>query len=142
MVQFLEMQFVLSFSVDWRMLLKLVTKYTLSYLALQQVPMAVWERSIPQPQAHVVRLQSSNGLGRMLECLREIWFMQSKFFLPSKNQSDFGCRLHGSGTPIGDALELEGMNLARIELGASEVSYFAGSNKGNIGNCEVGGQCI
>ncbi|KAJ6487589.1 non-ribosomal peptide synthetase [Mycena sanguinolenta] len=45
--------------------------------------------------------------------------------------------LHGSGTPIGDALELEAMNLARTELGAGEAGFIAGSNKGNIGNCEA-----
>ncbi|KAJ7203596.1 amino acid adenylation domain protein, partial [Mycena pura] len=45
--------------------------------------------------------------------------------------------LHGSGTPIGDALELEGMNLARTELGVGKIDYTAGSNKGNIGNCEA-----
>ncbi|KAJ6574323.1 hypothetical protein B0H19DRAFT_1020850 [Mycena capillaripes] len=45
--------------------------------------------------------------------------------------------LHGSGTPIGDALELEAMNLARVELGAGDITYGAGSNKGNIGNCEA-----
>ncbi|KAF7351469.1 Polyketide synthetase [Mycena sanguinolenta] len=49
----------------------------------------------------------------------------------------FYAELHGSGTPIGDALELEGMNLARTELGAGDSGFIAGSNKGNIGNCEA-----
>ena len=31
-------------------------------------------------------------------------------------------RLHGSGTAIGDALELEGINMARTELNAEKVS--------------------
>ncbi|KAJ6577997.1 hypothetical protein B0H19DRAFT_1253292 [Mycena capillaripes] len=45
--------------------------------------------------------------------------------------------LHGSATPIGDALELEGMNIARTELGVGSLGYVVGSNKGNIGNCEA-----
>ncbi|KAJ7208643.1 amino acid adenylation domain protein [Mycena pura] len=45
--------------------------------------------------------------------------------------------LHGSGTPIGDALELEGMRMARAEVDAGETSYTFGSNKGNVGNCEA-----
>ncbi|KAJ7242915.1 hypothetical protein C8J57DRAFT_1243659 [Mycena rebaudengoi] len=32
------------------------------------------------------------------------------------------CRLHGSGTAIGDAIELEGMHMARKELGASQAA--------------------
>ena len=46
-------------------------------------------------------------------------------------------RLHGSGTAIGDALELEGINMARTELNAEKVPIIVGSNKGNLGNCEV-----
>ena len=46
-------------------------------------------------------------------------------------------RLHGSGTAIGDALELEGINMARTELNAEKVPITVGSNKGNLGNCEV-----
>ncbi|KAK7033817.1 hypothetical protein R3P38DRAFT_2519696 [Favolaschia claudopus] len=45
--------------------------------------------------------------------------------------------LHGSGTPIGDALELEGLHLARSALGAGQAPYTVGSNKGNLGNCEA-----
>ena len=43
-------------------------------------------------------------------------------------------RLHGSGTAIGDALELEGMNMARAGLEAEKLPITVGSNKGN---CEV-----
>lgn len=44
--------------------------------------------------------------------------------------------LHGSGTPIGDALELEGLRIALTDLqGHAEVTV--GSNKGNIGNPQV-----
>jgi Beta-ketoacyl synthase, C-terminal domain len=46
-------------------------------------------------------------------------------------------RLHGSGTAIGDALELEGINMARTELNAEKFPITVGSNKGNLGNCEV-----
>ncbi|CAK5278794.1 unnamed protein product [Mycena citricolor] len=46
-------------------------------------------------------------------------------------------RLHGSGTPIGDALELEGLKMARRELGVEKTPYIVGSNKGNLGNCEA-----
>jgi 3-oxoacyl-(acyl-carrier-protein) synthase len=46
-------------------------------------------------------------------------------------------RLHGSGTPIGDALELEAMHIARTELKTEQVPIIVGSNKGNLGNCEV-----
>jgi acyl transferase domain-containing protein len=53
------------------------------------------------------------------------------------NSDRYKSRLHGSGTPIGDALELEGMNMARTELGVGAQSYTVGSNKGNIGNCEA-----
>ncbi|CAK5278570.1 unnamed protein product, partial [Mycena citricolor] len=45
--------------------------------------------------------------------------------------------LHGSGTPIGDALELEGLKMARRELGVEKTPYIVGSNKGNLGNCEA-----
>jgi acyl transferase domain-containing protein len=46
-------------------------------------------------------------------------------------------RFHGSGTAIGDALELEGINMARTELNAEKVPITVGSNKGNLGNCEA-----
>jgi acyl transferase domain-containing protein len=46
-------------------------------------------------------------------------------------------RLHGSGTAIGDALELEGINMARTELNAEKVPITVGSNKGNLGNREA-----
>lgn len=45
--------------------------------------------------------------------------------------------LHGSGTPIGDALELEGFQMARSRLGAANNRCTVGSNKGNLGNCEA-----
>nr|POE79797.1 hybrid pks-nrps synthetase tas1 [Quercus suber] len=45
--------------------------------------------------------------------------------------------IHGSGTPIGDALELEGLALATKELGKPEEPRFVvGSTKGNIGNSQ------
>ncbi|XWW97293.1 hypothetical protein V2A60_005275 [Cordyceps javanica] len=43
--------------------------------------------------------------------------------------------IHGSGTPIGDALELEGLALAVRELGSSH-RFTVGSTKGNIGNAQ------
>ncbi|OAA78214.1 amino acid adenylation domain protein [Akanthomyces lecanii RCEF 1005] len=43
--------------------------------------------------------------------------------------------IHGSGTPIGDALELEGLALALRELGSSH-RFTVGSVKGNIGNAQ------
>ncbi|KDR67250.1 hypothetical protein GALMADRAFT_130449 [Galerina marginata CBS 339.88] len=50
--------------------------------------------------------------------------------------------LHGSGTPIGDALELEGLDIARAELKADMVPISVGSNKGNVGNCEAAGGLV
>ena len=44
--------------------------------------------------------------------------------------------VHGSGTPIGDALELEGLTLAMKELGATNHRFTVGSTKGNIGNTQ------
>ena len=44
--------------------------------------------------------------------------------------------IHGSGTPIGDALELEGLALAMKELGATNHRFTVGSTKGNIGNTQ------
>jgi hypothetical protein len=46
-------------------------------------------------------------------------------------------RIHGSGTPFGDALELEGFNLAMEELGNEDHRFVIGSTKGNIGNTQV-----
>lgn len=51
-------------------------------------------------------------------------------------------RLHGSGTPFGDALELEGLGMALRELGYYSYSTerrrcVVGSNKGNLGNTQV-----
>lgn len=46
-------------------------------------------------------------------------------------------RIHGSGTPIGDALELEGLSLAMKELGGNGKQFTVGSTKGNIGNTQV-----
>ncbi|KAF8517297.1 amino acid adenylation domain protein [Hysterangium stoloniferum] len=45
--------------------------------------------------------------------------------------------LHGSGTAIGDALELEGLTLGLSKMGATGVPCAIGSNKGNLGNCEA-----
>ncbi|KIK03064.1 hypothetical protein K443DRAFT_95740 [Laccaria amethystina LaAM-08-1] len=50
--------------------------------------------------------------------------------------------LHGSGTPIGDALELEAMHIARTELKTEQVPIIVGSNKGNLGNCEAAGGLV
>ncbi|KAF4991222.1 hypothetical protein FDECE_14114 [Fusarium decemcellulare] len=44
--------------------------------------------------------------------------------------------IHGSGTPIGDALELQGLGLAITELGGSDEVFTVGSTKGNIGNTQ------
>ncbi|KAL9108477.1 MAG: hypothetical protein Q9187_008286 [Circinaria calcarea] len=44
--------------------------------------------------------------------------------------------LHGSGTPVGDALETEGLKLALMELGYQGKNCIVGSNKGNIGNAQ------
>lgn len=44
--------------------------------------------------------------------------------------------MHGSGTPIGDALELEGISLAVKELGGSALPFVVGSVKGNVGNTQ------
>lgn len=45
--------------------------------------------------------------------------------------------IHGSGTPIGDALELEGLALAVKELSGGQGKPFTvGSTKGNIGNSQ------
>ncbi|BDD57852.1 hypothetical protein MPDQ_001039 [Monascus purpureus] len=49
--------------------------------------------------------------------------------------------LHGSGTPFGDALELEGLGMALRELGYYSYSTerrrcVVGSNKGNLGNTQ------
>lgn len=46
-------------------------------------------------------------------------------------------RIHGSGTPFGDALELDGFNLAMEELGNEDHRFVIGSTKGNIGNTQV-----
>ncbi|KAF5139466.1 Hybrid PKS-NRPS synthetase TAS1 [Metarhizium anisopliae] len=45
-------------------------------------------------------------------------------------------RIHGSGTPVGDALELEGLTLAVQEAGGAEAPFVVGSTKGNIGNTQ------
>ncbi|KAM5343580.1 hypothetical protein ACJ41O_012117 [Fusarium nematophilum] len=46
--------------------------------------------------------------------------------------------LHGSGTPIGDALELQGLGLAINEMGrvGDRPQVTVGSTKGNIGNTQ------
>ncbi|KAI7763057.1 hypothetical protein LZL87_011200 [Fusarium oxysporum] len=44
--------------------------------------------------------------------------------------------IHGSGTPFGDALELEGLSLAMEELGNQNHRFVVGSTKGNIGNTQ------
>ena len=45
-------------------------------------------------------------------------------------------RMHGSGTPVGDALEMEGIALAIKELGGSLEPFTIGSVKGNVGNTQ------
>ncbi|KAF9522313.1 hypothetical protein CPB83DRAFT_887614 [Crepidotus variabilis] len=50
--------------------------------------------------------------------------------------------LHGSGTAISDALELEGLSIARTELNAGKIPITVGSNKGSIGNCEAAGALV
>ncbi|KAH6654887.1 amino acid adenylation domain protein [Truncatella angustata] len=44
--------------------------------------------------------------------------------------------LHGSGTPIGDALELEGVKLALESIGRKPTGCLVGSNKGSLGNTQ------
>ncbi|KAG8420282.1 putative PKS/NRPS-like protein biosynthetic cluster [Metarhizium acridum] len=44
--------------------------------------------------------------------------------------------IHGSGTPVGDALELEGLSLAVQEAGGAQAPFVVGSTKGNIGNTQ------
>jgi hypothetical protein len=44
--------------------------------------------------------------------------------------------MHGSGTPVGDALELEGISLAVQELGGPASPFVVGSVKGNVGNTQ------
>lgn len=68
------------------------------------------------------------GLRRVSEILIELDFSVADLFT---------CRLHGSGTPIGDALELEALSLARAEMGGDKKPCVIGSNKGNLGNTEV-----
>lgn len=46
-------------------------------------------------------------------------------------------RMHGSGTPIGDALELLGLKEAFTATGSIGSTTVVGSNKGNIGNTQV-----
>ncbi|KAF2015411.1 acetyl-CoA synthetase-like protein [Aaosphaeria arxii CBS 175.79] len=43
---------------------------------------------------------------------------------------------HGSGTPIGDSLELEGLCLAIREAGGIRAPFTVGSTKGSIGNSQ------
>lgn len=50
--------------------------------------------------------------------------------------------IHGSGTPIGDALELEGLALAMKELGATNHRFTVGSTKGNIGNTQHSSELV
>ncbi|KAI9146964.1 Hybrid PKS-NRPS synthetase TAS1 [Paramyrothecium foliicola] len=45
--------------------------------------------------------------------------------------------IYGSGTPIGDAPELEGLSLVIKELGGAAHPFTVGSTKGNIGNTQV-----
>lgn len=42
--------------------------------------------------------------------------------------------MHSSGTPICDALELEGIALVANESGRSEEAFVVGSTQGNTGN--------
>ncbi|KAF8488917.1 hypothetical protein BU17DRAFT_72779 [Hysterangium stoloniferum] len=48
-------------------------------------------------------------------------------------------RLHGSGIAIGNAFKLERLTLELSKMGVTGVSCVIGSNKGNLGNCKVGG---
>lgn len=45
-------------------------------------------------------------------------------------------RLHGSGTPIGDALELEAVKLSLDQIGHPIENCIVGSNKGTLGNTQ------
>lgn len=45
-------------------------------------------------------------------------------------------RLHGSGTAIGDALELEGVKTSLAKIGYSRKDCLVGSNKGTLGNTQ------
>lgn len=45
-------------------------------------------------------------------------------------------RLHGSGTPIGDALELEAVKLSMDQIGCRNEDVYVGSNKGSLGNTQ------
>ena len=45
--------------------------------------------------------------------------------------------MHGSGTPIGDALELRGLKEAFAATSSTSNATVVGSNKGNIGNTQV-----
>lgn len=45
-------------------------------------------------------------------------------------------RLHGSGTPIGDALELEAVKLFLDQIGHPFEECIVGSNKGTLGNTQ------
>lgn len=45
-------------------------------------------------------------------------------------------RLHGSGTPIGDALELEAVKLSLDQIGHPIEKCIVGSNKGTLGNTQ------
>ena len=47
-----------------------------------------------------------------------------------------GSRLHGSGTPIGDALELEGIKESLAKIGYPRSKCLVGSNKGSLGNTQ------
>ena len=79
-------------------------------------------------------------LGKMLVFQHLTFYMQSKwltFFQVNGVLIVMDIRLHGSGTTIGDALELEGINMARTELNAEKVPITVGSNKGNLGNCKA-----
>ncbi|KAF4631120.1 hypothetical protein G7Y89_g7005 [Cudoniella acicularis] len=65
------------------------------------------------------------------EVIKSAWEMAGL----SPQQLDY-VELHGSGTPIGDALELEGLKLALKELGLEGSRCIVGSNKGNLGNTQ------
>ena len=45
--------------------------------------------------------------------------------------------MHGSGTPIGDTLELQGLKEAFGLNNGTERSCIVGTNKGNIDNTQV-----
>ncbi|KAK2590902.1 hypothetical protein QQS21_011414 [Conoideocrella luteorostrata] len=65
------------------------------------------------------------------EVIKSCWL--DAFASPSHLQY---VELHGSATPIGDALEVDGLALAMKELGRGETPVTVGTVKGNVGNTQ------